>query len=87
MIMKYLDEAQKAQLREREAISAASEWLSIERLAMELGISVRTIRRWHKAGDAPPRRRKGRKLVYYRRDVEKWLCKKTPSENLTNGEI
>jgi len=47
--------------------------ISIEESAVELGVSVRTLRRWNNRPDAPKRVRRGRQLLYRRSDVERWL--------------
>ena len=50
----------------------ASDLVSIDDLALERGVSVRTIRRWNKLPDAPKRYRRGRRLMYRRTDVQAW---------------
>jgi transposase len=48
-------------------------WISRLNLALELGLSVDTLRRWEAQRTGPPCVRAGRK-VYYRRDaVQDWL--------------
>ncbi len=48
-------------------------WISRLDLALELGVSVDTLRRWEARRTGPPCVRAGRK-VYYRRDaVQDWL--------------
>jgi predicted DNA-binding transcriptional regulator AlpA len=47
--------------------------VSIKNLAAELGVSVRTLRRWNKRPDAPPRVKAGRRHMYRRADVERWV--------------
>ena len=50
-----------------------SGWISRLDLALELGVTVETLRRWEKLRFGPPCVRAGRK-VYYRRDgVQDWL--------------
>lgn len=50
-----------------------SGWISRLDLALELGVTVETLRRWEKLRFGPPCVRAGRK-VYYRRDgVHDWL--------------
>jgi hypothetical protein len=47
--------------------------ISIEDLAVERGKSVRTLRRWNKRPDAPKRVKWGKKRMYKRGDVARWL--------------
>ncbi|MGO4917870.1 transcriptional regulator, partial [Pseudogemmobacter sp. W21_MBD1_M6] len=50
-----------------------SGWISRLDLALELGVTVETLRRWEGLRFGPPCVRAGRK-VYYRRDaVQDWL--------------
>jgi len=56
----------------------ASDLVSIQDLAAELGVSVRTLRRWNKLPDAPKRYRQSRRLMYRRADVQHWF-KRDPS--------
>jgi hypothetical protein len=51
----------------------ARDLVSIKGLAVELGVSVRTLRRWNERPDAPKRFRRGRRLMYRRADVEHWF--------------
>jgi Helix-turn-helix domain len=47
--------------------------VSINDLAVEVGVSIRTLRRWNKRPDAPKRYRRGRRLMYRRADVQSWF--------------
>jgi len=47
--------------------------VSIKDLAAELGVSVRTLRRWNNRSDAPQRVKRGRRLMYRRADVQHWF--------------
>jgi hypothetical protein len=51
----------------------AGDLVSIKGLAVELGVSVRTLRRWNKLPDAPKRYRQSRRLMYHRADVQTWF--------------
>ncbi len=51
----------------------AGEYLKPEQLAGELGISVRTLHRWHTAPQGPPRVVLGRVIFYRRSSVLAWL--------------
>jgi predicted DNA-binding transcriptional regulator AlpA len=62
-----------AMLAAARARSAASDLLSITELAQQLDVSVRTIRRWQALGDAPPRVKRSRRLMYRLSDVMAWL--------------
>ena len=44
-----------------------------EALSGELRISPRTLDRWHRLGEGPPRCKVGRKVLYRRSSVAAWL--------------
>ena len=48
-------------------------YLSPAELAGELGISGRTLERWHRLGEAPPRTKIGKKVLYRLQAVAEWL--------------
>jgi predicted DNA-binding transcriptional regulator AlpA len=48
-------------------------YLTRQQLAVELGVTERTLWRWEAAGTAPRRTLLGRRIVYRREAVEKWL--------------
>ena len=48
-------------------------WISRLDLALELGLSVDTLRRWEARRTGPPCVRAGRKVYYRRTAVEEWL--------------
>lgn len=48
-------------------------WISRLDLALELGLSVDTLRRWEAQRTGPPCVRAGRKVYYRRAAVEDWL--------------
>ncbi|WP_296643922.1 helix-turn-helix transcriptional regulator [Roseinatronobacter sp.] len=55
-------------------------WISRLDLALELGLTVDTLRRWEKRRFGPPAVRAGRQ-VYYRRDaVKEWLQQQEQSD-------
>jgi predicted DNA-binding transcriptional regulator AlpA len=70
----HLDQNQQELLNNITARRQAQHLFSIEELAQFLGISVRTLRRMHAAGKAPPRIRRSKKLMY---PVEAFLQWKT----------
>jgi predicted DNA-binding transcriptional regulator AlpA len=53
--------------------SATGPLVSIEELAGELGVSVRTLRRWNARPDAPQTVKLGRRHMYRRADVTGWI--------------
>ncbi len=50
-----------------------SEFLTREELAAELRRSPRTLDRWEVLGIGPPRTHVGRKILYRRASLQKWL--------------
>jgi uncharacterized protein YjcR len=70
-----LDRILRTEIQAAERRTQASHFLSIEKLAEELGVHVRTIRRWHARGEGPPRVKRSRKLMYRKADVEVWLVR------------
>jgi hypothetical protein len=51
-----------------------SEFFEKEELANELNKTPRTLDRWDALGTGPPRTRIGRKVLYRRTSVQKWLA-------------
>lgn len=49
-------------------------WISRLDLALELGLSVDTLRRWEAQREGPPCVRAGRKVYYRRTAIEDWLA-------------
>jgi hypothetical protein len=49
------------------------EFLTKEELADELGLNPRTLDRWGALGMGPPRTHIGRKILYRRASVQRWL--------------
>jgi hypothetical protein len=60
-----------------EAMAARSifdtEYLSPDSLAKNLGVSVRTLARWHSLRTGPAITRVGRMILYRRESVSEWL--------------
>ena len=50
-----------------------ADFLTKEELAAELRRNPRTLDRWEVLGMGPPRTRVGRKVLYRRASVQKWL--------------
>jgi len=48
-------------------------YITLQQLADELGIGIRTLARWRALGEGPPVTRLGRQLLYRRSSVEAWL--------------
>ena len=48
-------------------------YLTITECAAELGVDQRTIQRWHRLREAPPRTKIGNKILYRREAVAEWL--------------
>jgi predicted DNA-binding transcriptional regulator AlpA len=59
---------------------ADSAFFSTEGLAEYLGRPIDTIRRWRYVGDGPPGIRIGRRVMYAKADVEKWLQDRAAEE-------
>jgi hypothetical protein len=51
-----------------------AEFLTREELAAELGRNPRTLDRWDVLGIGPPRTLVGRKILYRRMSVQRWLA-------------
>ena len=49
-------------------------WISRVDLAIELGLSVDTLRRWEAQRLGPPCMRAGRKVYYRRAAIEEWMA-------------
>jgi predicted DNA-binding transcriptional regulator AlpA len=49
------------------------DYFSAEQLAVHLGISVRTLWRWHQLRQGPPRVKVGRRPLYKRASVAAWI--------------
>jgi hypothetical protein len=68
-----LDANQKEILNVLGSRSKAQNLFSVDELAQFLEVSVRTLRRMHAAGVAPPRIRRSRRLMYPKDGVLAWL--------------
>lgn len=62
----------------------SQQWLSIEELAEELNVPVRSIRTWRYKGTAPKGRRFGRHLRFHRADIDQWV-KEQPEGFITES--
>ena len=50
-----------------------SEYMEEDELAAELNCSPRTIQRWHRLREGPPRTKIGKRVFYRRNSVADWL--------------
>jgi hypothetical protein len=50
-----------------------ADYLSPEQLAIEIGVSLRTVARWHALRHGPPRVMLGRRPMYKRSSVAAWI--------------
>ena len=51
-----------------------TDFLTKQELAAELGCEMRTLDRWDTLGIGPPRTHVGRRVLYRRASVQKWLA-------------
>jgi len=74
-----------------ELVPVLAEFMTIEKLAAELGRNKRTLDRWDALGIGPPRTRMGRTVLYRRSSVQKWLSALSPipreRESVLNADI
>jgi phage terminase Nu1 subunit (DNA packaging protein) len=63
-----------------------SDFLTKEELASELGPKMRTLDRWDALGIGPPRTRVGRKVLYRRASVQRWLAAQEHCTRGTSGD-
>ena len=56
-----------------DAAVLLDDWLRREDLADQLGVAVSTLARWHAQRVGPPCSRVGRRVLYRRSGVQKWL--------------
>ena len=53
--------------------SILADYLSEQEFADQIGRTLRTVRRWHAYRQGPPRTQIGKKILYKRDSVSKWL--------------
>jgi predicted site-specific integrase-resolvase len=56
-----------------DAGTLLGDYLSEHQLAKELGVTIRTLRKWRSLGEAPPVTRLGKRIYYARRQARAWL--------------
>jgi len=61
------------------------EWLTVEELAMEIGVPIRTVRTWRANGSGPRAHRFGKRLKFRRRDIEAWYETRAERRLETSG--
>jgi len=54
--------------------SVLNDWIIRAELAQQLSVTTDTLARWATRGIGPPRIRIGRRVLYRRASVEKWLA-------------
>jgi hypothetical protein len=62
-----------------------SDFLTKQELATELDRETRTLDRWDALGIGPPRTRVGRKVLYRRASVRRWLAAQERDAHATSG--
>jgi len=62
-----------------------AEFLTLEALAAELRRNKRTLDRWDVLGIGPPRTRVGRRVLYRRASVERWLARQEHPVSTSTG--
>ncbi len=60
-------------------------WISRQKLADELGVTVETLGRWQRKRSGPACIKAGRKVFYRRSVVETWLLKQEQSRTRKAG--
>ena len=50
-----------------------ADYMTPTQCAAELGIDKRTLERWHRLREAPPRTKVGKRVLYRRESVAEWL--------------
>ncbi len=61
-------------------------WADRAAAAQLLGVSVRTLLRWHRQGKGPPRRRNMHGIRYRISEIEDWL-RRNPQHRATNPAV
>jgi hypothetical protein len=61
-------------VHDNKAATILSDYFIEDELAAALGVTTRTLRRWHALGEGPPRTKIGCRIYYRRSSVERWLA-------------
>lgn len=69
----------------RETVRAEREWLSVDELADELGVPVRTVYQWRYKGTGPRAATFGRHVRFRRADVDSWAMQRLDEPRVTTG--
>jgi predicted DNA-binding transcriptional regulator AlpA len=62
-----------------EAAGGYLDYIAAGALAEQLGVSLRSLERWRETGTGPRFTRLGRRVVYLRCEVDKWVTANTRS--------
>ena len=65
--------------------SFLDEYFSKQELSRSLGISIRTLDRWHTLREGPPRTRAGKKIFFKKDSVRDWLEDRTEPSGRAAG--
>ena len=57
----------------KEKSPLLSDFMTPDEAAKELGIHVKTLARWRDRGEGPPFHRLGRRILYQRTVLERWI--------------
>jgi predicted DNA-binding transcriptional regulator AlpA len=52
------------------------DFLTQDEAAAELKVCERTLDRWQRLGEGPPRTKLGRRVLYRRSSLQAWLCRR-----------
>ena len=61
------------------------EFVTTEELAAELRVPVDTVHAWRYRGVGPPGVRIGRRVLYRRSDVDRWIAERAVSQTVRRG--
>jgi predicted DNA-binding transcriptional regulator AlpA len=72
------DETMTSRKRRKRPLGAdlLAEYYTEHQLADQFGVTLRTLRTWRAAGEAPPHKRLGKYVMYAKADVRDWLAKR-----------
>lgn len=70
------DALYQAMIDKAERLNRYTTFVGVTDLCEMLGVSERTVRRWQRDGQMPPRTRRGHRLVYQAADISAWLAER-----------